>query len=229
MPALARSHNRRPGIGKAAATYADDVFINCPFDNAYRPILDALTFAVIACHLRPRCALEAYNGGTSRIDKIVGLIRDCRWGIHDISRTEMSDESGLPRFNMPLELGLFLGAHRFGSSEQREKTCLVLDTEPYRYQSFISDIAGQDVIAHNGTPALAIGAVRDWLNGESHPGADALAGSAAIASQFTKFQADLPGLSVTLGRDAATLTYRDYCKAVRDWLANEASRTWERP
>ena len=107
---------------------------------------DALTFAVFACHLRPRCAPEANNAAMTRIDKIVELIRDCRWGIHDISRTELSEEFGLPRFNMPLELGLFLGAHRFGSGVQREKTCLVLDSERFRYQRFISDIAGHDVI-----------------------------------------------------------------------------------
>jgi len=36
---------------------------------------------------------------------------------HDISRTELNEHS-LPRFNMPLELGLFLGASRFGQLEE---------------------------------------------------------------------------------------------------------------
>src|SRR5262249_5963635 len=30
----------------------------------------------------------------------------CKYGIHDISRTEVTSASGLPRFNMPLELGV---------------------------------------------------------------------------------------------------------------------------
>ena len=48
---------------------------------------------------------------------------------------------------MPLELGIFLGAKRFGRAEQKGKVCLILDTERYRYQQFMSDIAGQDISA----------------------------------------------------------------------------------
>ena len=75
-----------------------------------------------------------------------------------------NSNTNLPRFNMPLELGLFLGAKRFGRAEQRLKTCLILDIERYRYQKFISDIAGQDIAAHNGEVGKAIGCVRDWLS-----------------------------------------------------------------
>lgn len=116
---------------------------------------DALVFAVSVCRLRPHCVLEVNNGGTTRIDKIVTLIRDCRWGIHDISRTELNAQ-GLPRFNMPLELGPFLDAHRFGDASQREKSCLVLDREPFRFQTFISDVAGQDIVPHGDQPDRAI-------------------------------------------------------------------------
>jgi hypothetical protein len=41
----------------------------------------------------------------------------------------------------------------------------VLDRASYRFQQFISDIAGQDVVAHGGQPTRAIIAVRDWLAG----------------------------------------------------------------
>ena len=41
-----------------------------------------------------------------RLLKILCIIGECRLGIHDISRTELDAASGLPRFNMPLELGL---------------------------------------------------------------------------------------------------------------------------
>ena len=224
MPASLRPRSKRPALGRPAATYQNDVFINCPFDEDYRPIRDALTFAVLACHLRPRCALEANNGAMIRIDKIVELIRDCRWGIHDISRTELSPEHGLPRFNMPLELGLFLGAHRFGPVEQREKSCLVLDRERFRYHHFISDIAGHNVIAHDGSPDRAIEAVRDWLNGELGQPADELDGGAEIVAKFAQFKTDLPGLCARLHREPDRLTYRDYCTAVTDWLAPPALR-----
>ena len=81
-------------------------------------------------------------------------------------RTE-DKNSGLPRFNMPLELGIFLGAKKFGIEEQKRKKCLILDTKPYRYQQFISDIAGQDIQAHNDAPELTVKVVRDWLRNAS--------------------------------------------------------------
>src|SRR5215210_5684111 len=142
--------------------YEASVFINCPFDPEYRPIFDALLFAVHACGLRARCALEAADSGAVRVEKIVQIIRDCRFGIHDISRTELNDQ-GLPRFNMPYELGLFMGAQRLGGAKQRRKSCLILDRQAYRYQAFLSDIAGQDPLSHGDDPSRAIKATRDWL------------------------------------------------------------------
>jgi len=38
--------------------YRQSVFINCPFDNQYWPLFEALVFTVIACEFEPRCALE---------------------------------------------------------------------------------------------------------------------------------------------------------------------------
>jgi hypothetical protein len=63
--------------------------------------------------------LEIYNSGQVRIEKIFKLIENCQFGIHDISRTELDVESKLPRFNMPLEVGMFLGAQRFGAGRHR--------------------------------------------------------------------------------------------------------------
>ena len=143
--------------------YTDNVFINCPFDSAYKPLFDAIVFAVHDCGFIARCALEEEDTSQVRIDKIYTIVADCRYGIHDISRTELDEISGLPRFNMPLELGIFLGAKKFGVKEQKRKNCLVLDREPYRYQQFISDIAGQDIQFHNNSPEAAIKVVRNWL------------------------------------------------------------------
>jgi hypothetical protein len=108
--------------------------------------------------------LEIYNSGQVRIEKIFKLIENCQFDIHDISRTELDVESKLPRFNMPLELGMFLGAQRFGAGRHKNKNCLILDREPYRYQQFLSDISGQDIAAHGGDATALIAKVRDWLN-----------------------------------------------------------------
>jgi len=135
----------------AAASYEESVFVNCPFDTDYQEIFRALVFTVHDCGFLARCALEVDDGGEVRIAKINRIVRGCRHGIHDISRTELDPTERLPRFNMPLELGLFLGAREFGTGRQKQKRVLILDTERYRYQKFCSDIAGQDIKAHEGS------------------------------------------------------------------------------
>ena len=92
--------------------YNNNVFINCPFDSDYKPLFDAMIFTVHDCGFIARCALEEDDASQVRIDKIYSIIADCRYGIHDISRTQLDAASGFSRFNMPLELGIFLGAKK---------------------------------------------------------------------------------------------------------------------
>ena len=114
-------------MAKASLARQDYVFINCPFDAEFEPLFKVILFATSDCGFNPRCALEADDGSIVRIDKLIRIIRECNYGIHDISRTELDRISRLPRFNMPFELGLFLGAKRFGGARQRRKTCLILE------------------------------------------------------------------------------------------------------
>ena len=106
---------------QAVAGFERNVFINCPFDNNYSELFEALVFTVQISGFRPRCALEAGNAGKARLDRIVDIISECKYGIHDLSRTELDNLHGLPRFNMPLELGLDIGASRFGAGLMRGK------------------------------------------------------------------------------------------------------------
>ena len=92
-----------------AAAYDESIFLNRPFDDAYKPVFEALVFAAFDCGYVPRCALEADDAGQVRVEKILAIIRGCRLGVHDISRTELDGANALPRFNMPFELGLFVG------------------------------------------------------------------------------------------------------------------------
>lgn len=85
-----------------------------------------------------------------------------KYSIHDISRVELNTK-GLPRFNMPLECGIDFGAKLIGEHPLNTKIFLILETERYRYQQFMSDIAGNDIRAHNNDPERAIKNVRDWL------------------------------------------------------------------
>jgi hypothetical protein len=125
---------------------------------------------------------------------------------------------------MPLELGLFLGAQRFGSGDQRRKACLVLDREPYRYQKFISDIAGQDIKSHNFQPGRAIAAVRTWLTAAARP-ALPLPGGSAIAQRYRSFRSELPELCRRLRLRPSEMTFIDFCNIAAEWLAAATVRS----
>ncbi|MBX7211260.1 MAG: hypothetical protein K1X78_23335 [Verrucomicrobiaceae bacterium] len=173
----------------AEEDYERLVFINCPFDEEYLPLFRASTFAVMACGYVVRSALQDMNAGEVRMNKILRLIKTCRFGIHDVSRTALDPENQLPRFSMPLELGLFLGAAHFGNPAQRRKQTLVLDVDRHRYQKFISDIAGQDIKAHGNDPDRVIGIIRDWLNAASSV---PLPGGKLLARRYRSFLAEVP-------------------------------------
>ncbi len=198
------------------AAYGANVFINCPFDRTYQPLLRAILFTVFDCGFLPRCALEESNAANLRLEKIKRLIAESCYGIHDISCTEPDPRTHLPRFNMPLELGLFLGAAQFGPPRQRLKTALILDRHQGRYQKFISDIAGQDIRCHQASAQKLIAHVRDWLNDESQLGA--LPCGAHIARRYRQFCRALPKFCAEAKLAPEQLTYHDFSSAATHWL-----------
>lgn len=202
--------------------YDRQVFINCPFDDEHLPLLRATVFAVHACGCKVRCALEVVDAGEVRMSKILRLISQCRLGLHDISRTTLDNANGLPRFNMPLELGLFLGAAHFGKPAQRQKRTLILDVERYHYQKFISDIAGQDIKAHGNDPTRLIGAVRDWLNA-ALPASSLLQGTKALNKLYLRFLTDVPQLLAKLHLHESEVSFVDWQRIVEQWLGNSES------
>jgi hypothetical protein len=103
-----------------------DVFVNCPFDAGYAPLFNAIVFTIIRSGFRARCARETDDGAQNRLAKISAIIDQCRYGVHDISRTEADGNPPLPRFNMPFALGIFLGVRLLGSRAQKRKRCIIL-------------------------------------------------------------------------------------------------------
>jgi hypothetical protein len=197
--------------------YDRSVFINCPFDSRYRPLFRATVFTVHDCGFTARSALEVEDSGEERIRKIKRIIRECRYGIHDISRVQSDPATGLPRFNMPLELGLFLGAQEYGDEEQRRKRSLVLDTEPYRYQKFCSDIAGQDIRSHRDQPTRVIAAVRAML-ATALGGAARVPGEARIRARYSQFRAELPTLCHGLHVRPTEIQFVEMRTLIQEWL-----------
>ena len=143
--------------------FEKNVFVNCPFDQEYRPLLHVLIFTLLYLGFRPRLALERSDSGESRLHKIVELIHESKFGIHDLSRCQAHEKDELFRLNMPLELGIDMGCKYFPGKRWKTKRLLVLETERYRYQAAISDLSGCDIKAHQNDADLLIKAVRDWL------------------------------------------------------------------
>ncbi len=194
-----------------------DVFINCPFDAKYQPFFRAIVFVVIRSGFRPRCALETDDSSENRFEKICKIIEQCHYGIHDISRTTLDAQSGLPRFNMPLELGVFLAAKRYGSGLQKKKRCMVLDTAPYRYQKFMSDISGQDIHSHAGHMETLIERLAAWLRNQSRD--PKVPGGRKMISEFRQFRHALPAICAKRDLHPDELTFGDYAELVAEYLA----------
>ncbi|NVO16963.1 MAG: hypothetical protein HXX10_23300 [Rhodoplanes sp.] len=196
-----------------------NVFINCPFDSKYQLLFRAIVYTVKRSGFQPRCALEVDDASETRLEKICKIVAACRYGVHDISRTELDRKSRLPRFNMPFELGVFIGAKKFGRG-QGTKRCTIFDTEPYRYQKFISDIAGQDVHAHGDDHRRLIKDLAAWLRDQSND--PKVPGGHAIAREFDRFLDRLP--IICRQRDLATdeLTFGDLAQLSAAYIAETA-------
>ena len=185
-----------------------NVFINCPFDDDFKSSFEVLIFTIAANQYFPRCALEESDSGDIRFDKLCRLIDASDRSIHDLSRIELG-LNGLPRFNMPFELGLFMGAKRFGGKRQRTKSALVMVAEPFRLPAYLSDLAGNDPASHHSHPNNVIAIVRRFLH--TKPDGTPLPGASSILSDFNDFKSAMPVLASSLKfTNDETDPYRDY-------------------
>ena len=199
--------------GPAAAprpSYDDSVFINCPFDKQYLPLLHAMVFAVHDCGFVARHALEAVGGRESRLDKITRIVGESRWSIHDISRVQLSKGSGLPRFNMPFECGLAYGAMRFDTATDRDM--LVMAAVQFQDKASLSDLAGIDPAYHDNDRLKAIAGVRRFLSSKR---AIRMRSHEKIAQRLDKFESALPKALRKEGTKLSTMKSLDY---LNDWV-----------
>ena len=212
-------------VEKKEPRYEENVFINCPFDPEYRPFLDALVFVIHDCGFVARSALELHDGGRPRFDTLIDIISGCKVGIHDISRMGLDRASGLPRFNMPFELGVFLGAKRLGWGKQKAKLCITLDREKLRYRDSLSDLAGLDIYTYDGgDPSTIIRAVRDPLV-RARSGSELSPGPKHLAARYARFRERLPAICAEARLGLDDLSFFDYANIVATWL--ESNPRWE--
>ena len=132
-----------------------------------------------------------------------------------MSRTQLDETTALPRFNMPLELGIDIGCKAFSRPHAR-KSFLIFDSERYRFQKYLSDIGGQDIHQHANDPKLAVARVRDWLRAES--GVTTIPGGAAIYNRYLAYRRELSVLCTDLRLDIDDLTVADLSNTIYVWL-----------
>jgi hypothetical protein len=125
------------------------VFLNIPYDRKFERLFLAYICGVSAFGLIPRATLEIPSG-TRRLDRILDLLRTCRYSIHDLSRVELDNRKPrTPRFNMPFELGLTVALERISSNFQHD--WYVCEAVGPRLMKSLSDLNGTDPQIHGGT------------------------------------------------------------------------------
>lgn len=171
-----------------ASNFSKNIFVNCPFDDDYRQLLIAIIYTVLYFGYIPRLSLERADSAESRIEKILGLIKESKLGIHDLSRIVSSGKDEHYRMNMPFELGIDYGCQKLKGGKWSQKKILILEKERYRFQKAISDLSGSDIKSHNNEVDKVIGAVRDWLVTEELNRGDS---GAKVWASYNEFQAYL--------------------------------------
>ena len=195
------------------------VFINCPFDADFAPILQAIAFCVVYLGFHPRFAPENPDNGTARLDRIIELVRESKYGIHDLSRCKSTEVGEYSRMNMPFELGIDHASRRFGSGELSSKAILILEENRYDYQKVLSDISGWDIHAHGGSFEKAVRHVRSWLVAQA--GAPAI-GAALIQGKYLAFQEWYYERELAAGSsedDIREYPTAELIRAMHDWMA----------
>jgi len=201
--------------------FETNVFINCPFDKEYKPILKAIIFCLIYFDYNPLLS-ETINSAESRINSIQYLINNAKYSIHDLSRMKAKRKNELARFNMPFELGMDIGCKRFGSDLHNSKFLLILDQERYRYQQSISDLAGNDIAIHNNEPEKAIRQIRNWLRKLNGTQIDTSANK--IWLLYNEFIGDFYQITVEdnlIEDDIDEMPWNEYCEYIRNWITGK--------
>jgi len=134
----------------------ESVFLNIPYDKEFEDLYVAYIVGLTQLGLRVNATLAVPNQG--RLEAIIGLIDESNFSIHDLSRIKSS--KGIPRFNMPLELGLAL--YRSHATKGRHRV-YVFESKPYRTQKSTSDINGIDPQIHHGTARGVMAGLRNIL------------------------------------------------------------------
>lgn len=200
-----------------------NVFINCPFDDDYRGLLEAIVFTLMTLGFEPRIASESLDSGRPRIAKLIGMVAESKYAIHDLSRLKSKEANEFFRLNMPFELGLDVGCREFKGGKWTEKRCLILETEPHRFKAAISDLSNSDIGVHGGSAEGAMREVRNWLVQQERIKAP---GPAKLLTEFLVFLGENDDYLEAEGysrADINALPMHEYMECIRRWRSAKDS------
>jgi hypothetical protein len=188
-----------------------EVFLNIPYDEKFERLFLAFISGISAFGLVPRATLEITTS-VRRLDRILNLIRQCEYSIHDLSRVQM--DRGFPptpRFNMPFELGLSVALE--GTAKSSRRGWFVCESRRYRLGKSLSDLNGTDPFIHDGTIE---GVFRELGNMFRRPGIDP-----SVQQMRTIYRELSGGLNVILRKAGSRTPYtarvfRDLCVLASD-------------
>ena len=161
-----------------------NVFINCPIDDDFAPLLEVIIFCIVYAGLKPRFSTESLESGENRLDKIIGLISSCAYSVHDLSRCKAEKEGEIFRMNIPFEFGIDMGFRRSSDKRTDGKKFIIFEKGQYDLKKALSDLAGSDVEFHNDDPQLIIEKLRNFLSVEA--GCE-LPGKAKLKTEYFTF------------------------------------------
>ena len=208
--------------------YDNSVFINCPFDDKFAPLLEAMIFCVVRAGLTPRLATERLEGGESRLDKIIELIGACRYSIHDLSLAYSSKVDEPFRMNMPFEFGLDLGRRRAPDPETNDKKFLVFERNHRELKPCLSDIDGFDIEHHKNDLTTLIEKVRNFLRIEANR---VLPGPAKIRGDYFTFLGWMTEKKIHEGhteKEALKLPTQERLQEMAIWMKAEMPEEFTR-
>jgi hypothetical protein len=146
MPRLQRRKPKRASPRRTANT--ESAFLNIPYDAAFENLYLAYIAGVSSFGLKPRAALEIPTSNR-RLERILALIQECEYSIHDLSRVEVDrTPPATPRFNMPFELGLTVALEKVVIPGHEWIVC---ETMRFRLKKSLTDLDGTDPYVHDGT------------------------------------------------------------------------------
>lgn len=197
-----------------------NVFVNCPFDSEYSPLLEALCFCICYFGLTPRLASERIEAGENRLDKIIGIISGSRYSVHDLSRCRARESDEFFRMNMPFEFGLDFGFRRSPGGAYERKKFLVFEEKQYDLKQALSDLAGTDVAFHERKYEKIIQHARNFFRVEA---GIKVPGVKRIIGDYVTFQTWLMEKKISEGHseeEARQLPVSERLEEIRIWMAS---------